>query len=333
MTSILVSMKVGLQGRYKLIRRKQDETIVQETEWSKNMIVDRGLNHIGGSDTVANPSWGLNGCQVGSGNTAPAAGQTTLQTYVAGTITVQATSSSINAGASPPYTRIVTTWRFGAGVAAGNIAEVGIGIGTTASLGTVGSAGRSDQPLFSRALIVDGGGSPTVITVLSDEFLDVVWEYTKYAPAADGTGNFTIVEDGIPVNYAYTVRAASSLTSLDGWSTNRTSIVLPTQGGVLGNVGSSAWDLSLQPVFDNVSGGSGSLSNSHVGVGAYVGGSFQRDSIQTFGLSNGNIVGGIDLLYINLDIVGWQMSVVPPIAKNSTQVLTITYRTSWANVP
>lgn len=328
MTELLIPVSIGLRGRFKFVCRDADLNVKWETDWSKNMVLNRGLDHLGGTDVGA---WGLNGCQVGSGSLAPAAGQTSLQTYVAGTVTVQASSATSDAGASPPYTRITTTWRFGVGVAAGNLTEVGIGIGTNTPLSNPGSAGRSDQPLFSRALIVDGGGSPITLTILLDEVLDVVWEYTKFAPAADIVGNFTIVEDGVPVNRTYTVRAASSDVSQDRWSVNKTSLVQAVQGSTLGNCSSAAFDVALQPVFDNVS-GTGSLSSTHVSD-VYVNGTFFRDSTQTFGLTQGNLTGGIDLLYINLDIVGWQMAVSPPIPKLSTMTLSITYRTSWANVP
>jgi hypothetical protein len=71
------------------------------------------------------------------------------------------------------------TWRFGEGIAAGNIAEVGLGWG--------------NATLWNRARIKDAQGKPTVITVFADEYLDVVSEIRVY-PAQSLEGSFNLLD-------------------------------------------------------------------------------------------------------------------------------------------
>ncbi len=87
-------------------------------------------------------------CMVGSGNAAPAETDTALQARAStSNINVQSNNSNV----SPRYGWRRRTFRFAAGAAAGNLSEVGVGWTTTA--------------VFSRALILDGSGNPTTITV------------------------------------------------------------------------------------------------------------------------------------------------------------------------
>src|SRR5690606_22234699 len=53
--------------------------------------------------------------------------------------------------------------------------------------------------------VVDEMGNPTTITVLSDEFLEVIYEITLYT--IDGaTGTLTINIDGTPTDFDYEIR-------------------------------------------------------------------------------------------------------------------------------
>lgn len=150
-----------------------------------NVITDQGLNRMGANDFY------IGRCQVGSGNATPSTSDTGLQTWVAGTTTIH--SNSRGAQNSPPYYAYdINTYRFGVGVAAGNLSEVGVGWNT------------SGATLYSRALILDGSGNPTTITVLPDEILDVVYEFRVYPPLDDVVGTINISGD----TYNYTLRAA-----------------------------------------------------------------------------------------------------------------------------
>jgi hypothetical protein len=111
--------KSTLQGFYKLEAVKLDGTRRVLTDWFPNLITNGGLDRIGVSSTY------LDYCHVGSGNTAPANTDTGLATPVASTIT--STSTTGIQGSSPYYTWQTIVYTFGLGVAAGNLAEVGVG--------------------------------------------------------------------------------------------------------------------------------------------------------------------------------------------------------------
>ena len=147
-------------GWFKIEATRPDGTRRVLADWFPNLILNGGLDRMG-----ANPDY-LSWCQVGSGSTAPVAAQTALVNRIAGTSTQQNNVSGAQASA-PYYGWYRRTYRFAQGVAAGNLSEVGVGWATSGSL-------------FSRALILDGGGSPTTITVLSDEVLDVTYELRRY---------------------------------------------------------------------------------------------------------------------------------------------------------
>src|SRR5690606_37976758 len=94
-----------------------------------------------------------------------------------------------------------------------------------------GSSGipNNSTPIFNRARVVDEMGNPTTITVLSDEFLEVIYEITLYA--IDGaTGTLTINIDGTPTNFDYEIRPIS-MNNTQWWGIS---------GAVQGS-GTSAW--------------------------------------------------------------------------------------------
>lgn len=216
----MIEAKVGfhesLSGRYRFVKHKAGHdglpipgTAVVAADWFDNLITDQGLDRIGDNHIA------FQYCQVGTGNNTPAFTDTQLETWLAGTSTVESATGSTQPS-SPYYASYIITYRFAAGVATGNISEVGIG---WASSGTT---------LFSRALILDGGGTPTTITVLADEILDVTYEYRVYPPEVDTTG--IIVISG--ANHDFTARACK-VTSYtagagDGWGYAARSSALTT---------------------------------------------------------------------------------------------------------
>lgn len=148
----------------------------------------------GGLDRMAqNGDW-MTWCQVGSGSSTPSALNTALDARIGAVNTLQATTSGSQA-VEPYYTFRTRTYRFAPGLATGNISEVGVGWA---------SAGG----LFSRALILDGGGQPTTITVLADETLDVTYQFRFYPKTTDGTGTVTITGNS-GATYTYIARAGN----------------------------------------------------------------------------------------------------------------------------
>ena len=183
--NVQINNSVG--ARFKLVARKAStEEITRETEWFKNIVLDTGLNR------MSVGTW-IDRVRVGSGNSTPVASQTQLDNTIASTTTLFGSGSvSKQTTTSPYYEAVKLTYRFAEGVAAGNISEVGCGWGTGLAL-------------WNRALVKDLNGNPTTITVLSDEFLDVIVE-VRYYPTQSFSGSFNLLNKtgGIVSSHTYT---------------------------------------------------------------------------------------------------------------------------------
>ncbi|WP_411686909.1 hypothetical protein [Acinetobacter indicus] len=164
--------KCGVGAVLKLIVRKADTNeIVRETPEFHNLVLTTGLAR------MAVGNW-VDRCVVGTGNSTPVASQVALDNFLASTTTTAAGVSDtggIQVTTAPYYWFGRRTWRFGVGTAVGNISEVGLGWGNTT--------------LWNRALIRDELGNPTTITVLSDEYLDVISEVRVFPSESESTIN------------------------------------------------------------------------------------------------------------------------------------------------
>lgn len=273
----------------------------------KNLITNGGLNRMGTSADY------LNWCQVGSGSTTPVNDDTSLVSRIAGTSTLQSTAGGSQPSA-PYYTYRRNVKRFGLGVAAGNLAEVGIGWATSGSL-------------FSRALIKDAFGDPTTITILADEYLDVTYELRCYPKTTDTTG--TVVATGnLAGTYDFIMRASNvtDSTTQNGWeisSGGRNQNSTNTAGGIAypGDIGAIASSPSGSPVF----------TSSTISSNAYSQDSFEMVFFMSLGLNDANI--NIRSVRIKMGIGVYQCQFDPAIPKTSEDLLNLTFKHSWARRP
>lgn len=275
-----------------------------------NLITDAGLNRMGD-----NVDW-LNWCQVGSGSAAPANGDTSLQSRIAGSNTVQAQTGGAQPSA-PYYVFRRKTFRFAEGVAAGNLSEVGVGWATTGSL-------------FSRALILDSLGDPTTLTILADEILDVAYEFRFYPKTTDDTGSVTLTGN-LAGTYDWIFRAANvnNANAASGWEVQSS--------------GTSAGSVNASPAGSGaLSGNIGAITASPAGTvsdilapvaAAYVASSLERTFTASIGLDKGNVVGGIRSLQLKLGIGYYQIQFDPAIPKTSSDLLTLNFKHTWARRP
>jgi hypothetical protein len=306
-----------LSGKFKIEAFKADakgEEIIGTrrvlADWFPNLITDGGL------EQMANAANYLTWCQVGSGSTAPNVLDTALVTRVAGTSTIQSTSGSAQS-TEPYYTWRRNNYRFAEGAAAGNLAEVGVGWASTGSL-------------FSRALILDGDGNPTTVTILSDEILDVTYEFRIYPRTTDVTGSVTFTGN-IGGTYDWTMRAANvtSASSTQGWT-------ITTQAGdSMGGAGSAAGTLSYSGTAGAITGqpsGTTSQSTSHT-VQAYSAGSLERRFSIVFDLDRGNLTGGLRSVRVKAGVGTFQVQFDPAIPKTLNDRLTLVYYHSWGRRP
>lgn len=299
-----MSTKIGLRGKYRLTVLDASRNVVRQTDWFWNLITDIGLDRIGVSGSVGTF------CRIGTGTATPLTSDTALQSQVASTSSLSAggTGTVTNAG-SPDYeTTASLTYEFALGAVVGNMAEVGVG--WTASTAST---------LFSRARILDGVGSPTAITVLATEILQVTYAITYYPQLTDSVG--TVSVSG--VTYNYTARA-STVASVAG--------ALPN-GAIFSSVlSASAYGGPIGAITGVPSGTQSALT-----VGSfqsYSNGTYYRDFTSSAAISVGNISGGIRSILLNVggggSTVRTQIEFSPVIPKTSSTVLNMTFRVAWA---
>lgn len=293
---------IEIGARFKLVVRKaSDNSISKETEWFNNLVLNSGLNR------MSQGVW-IDRCCVGTGNIAPIESQTALASFRASTTTVQTTVNSLQTTSAPYYRSSKVTWRFNIGTASGNISEVGLGWG--------------DNSLWNRALIKDINGNPTSLTVLSDEYLDVVSEVREYV-ASSTTGSFNLLNKsgGIISNHTMIASPYMDIGSNSAVFSIITPYVIRTYSG------SKSSSLTTPP--------SGILSEVTYSSVTYPTTTSMR-GVYTLGLtaSNGNIKSILNFVsgIISQSTLGsaYQFEINPPITKNNTQILTFTITVSWA---
>lgn len=306
----IVEVKVGLSGRYRCVLNEGTDREVS-TDWFKNLILNSGLDRLG----VASPSmfqWG----SIGTGNATPTNSDTSLQAYVASTSNVNLDSQN-NGGPSGYVAQTQMHWTYAQGAVVGNMAEIGVGWAT------------GGVSLFSRALILDGGGAPTTLTVTSIDQLTVYYELTCTPILTDLTSTVSISGTG----YNYTGRislcanfanALYSTLQLNGsrWGAGVSAATFATQA--LGAITST-------PAGSSFSGGTGTPA-------AYTAGNKYLDTTYTWLPADGNATGGVGAVSIsfstnmNYQYIFAATSGGAVIPKDNTKTMTLVFRFSWDRV-
>jgi hypothetical protein len=261
--------------------------------------------------------WGsatiISGAAIGTGTSIPASTDTGLQTQIHWTTDPGTGHDSITAGVASNYNNTRTfVYRTTLGALNGNYTEVGVGWATGSNM-------------FSRALILDGGGSPTSIAVTSAEQLDIVYQLSVYPPLTD-TGPTTITISG--VNYDVTGRASVvTSTAGTGWA-------VPATTPAMNSIGQTAFEASstLGAITAGPSGG-GSGQTGSVATDAYVGSSLTKTGTNSFSIGQGNESGGIGATRAFWGLGSFQYEFDPVIPKDSTKTLALNYSISWARRP
>ena len=290
---------ITLSGRYKIQTIGPGGEVRQELDWFDNIITDLGLDlysgRVAGKTGSTVTSTCVNKICVGTSSVAPAISDVALGGWVADHSVLNDLVGTINTPSR--YLSLITVVDFNAGVATGNLSEVG--------------AGYDKLSLFSRALIKDGNGDPTTITVLADEVLRVSYELRINIPTV--SWNFTV--DG----YDFVLKA----------------------GGADGGAGFSqpgdrtAENTNWAYFTDGVIGATiddfptGTLEA--VGVtdsGAYTLGSYTYDITMAASLTQANI--SITAFRLSFGAMAWQGSISPAIVKDNTKTVDLGLRITWA---
>lgn len=327
----MFKLKTKIQGFYKIEAFKKTKSGKEYgrrlvADWFPNLIVDAGMNRIA---TAA--FYGM--CRVGADNTAPTVADVNVGSLVAATSDYYDITNGVNS-TSPYYVWYQFIYRFGEGVAAGNLSEVAVGNYSVSFY------------MFSRALILDTYGSPTTITVLSDEYLDVTYEFRYYPLETDVTGTM-VFTGNIGGTYDYTLRQANILTRVlrSGAAGGITTIVggrsqtdLPPNfsnklaqyypnsniiRGYYGSIGAiDGWPSDLI----------GSLAHNEMGNEAYTPGSFILYCWMQANPDDWNHVSGVKSVAFTWGMRNYQMEFDTAIPKTATDVLRLRFSHEWARV-
>lgn len=308
---IELGLHFEVQGYYRLEKAKVDAegneiagTREVAADWFPNLILDNGLDLMGNSAF-------LNACQTGSGSATPTVTDTALQSRIAGSTTIQANLYGTNNTATPYYGWRRKTYRFLAGTSTGNVSELGVGPNPTG-------------PVMSRALVLDSGGNPTTITILSDEVLDVIYEFRLYVPTSDNTGSITLTTEGSTHTWVagpIDVDAAQNTS----WDYDLGGAFAFSAAGAYYTGG--VFESNTRLAVTGSGSGAGTYSLTHT---AYVNGTRYRACTLFLDLNNGNFTTGLGSFQASGTFGAYQFTFSPKIAKIETKKLTINFRISWA---
>lgn len=198
-------MQVGLYGEVKVIVKRADGTVRLDTGFFPNVITNLGLDAIGNDKDL------FNYCAVGGGNSKPLNTNTKLDNFLA-------VGSQISSESKYDYDPVRDTefykcsrtvgYRF-EGLDNKNISEVGL----------VGDYRPELHSAFTRTLIKNSAGEPTVITVLSGEILELQYRLWQVFDLKDKDQVVTAMIDGVEVPFNVKIRLAGVGGNLGGsWS-------------------------------------------------------------------------------------------------------------------
>ena len=198
-------MQVGLYGEVKVIVKRADDTVRLDTGFFPNVITNLGLDAIGNDHNL------FTFCAVGGGNSKPLNTNTKLDNPLQ-------VGSQISSESKYDYDPVRDTefykcsrtvgYRF-EGLDNKNISEVGL----------VGDYASGQHPAYTRTLIKNSAGEPTVITVLSGEILELQYRLWQVFDVKDKDQVVTAMIDGVEVPFNVKIRLAGVGGNLGGsWS-------------------------------------------------------------------------------------------------------------------
>lgn len=279
-----------------------------------NLITDAGMDFIG----TGYFNQLFNYLQVGSGNTAPANGDTALTTFVA---SVGRGGSGDNTWAwdtAVPTTLVYkAVFQFGVGVAAGLLKELGLSLNATSTT-------------FTHALFKDAFGDPTIVDVDSDEQLIVTYRFYFVPNLSDAV--LVTTQNG--TEYTITTRVSNAGVAMGAWTAYnaRVSGILDTYWGAPAVYYYFGPSSGVGPVNSGPLGDVSAESRDNTSVaGTYTPGNFYRDDTYTVPLSRavGSDLGAILFIGFPYRV---QIGISPRLNKTINDTIKITLRTSWSRL-
>lgn len=315
----------------------KEGSVLRKSGWGKNLITLGGFNvQLTSTDGVTTS------CVVGSGNTPPTESDTLLQAYL-GRRTSQLVHSYTVTGPNVDGQYVIekivrATFNPGAlGSGPVNVAEAGMAMATNPN---------ASSPLYSRGLLVDAFGAPTVVSMnASTEYLDVYWKYTRYVPAEIiGTQDIDIL--GVTTPHNYIIRPTlidpshaqhgvwwalnSSVTSVNSIPSLQPVVTNSSFSGR--NYGPRMFDVDIANANQMVIGGNETNQTSYT-MDPYVSNSKERTFSLNIGPTDGNLAAGIRSATLKWGMMGFQMQFDPRLEKDATpaRVLRLDFKVALAN--
>jgi hypothetical protein len=312
----MTSVGFNVDGKYKLVVRKADGSIKEETDWFDNLITGAGINWLFTATTYS--AWrGV----AGAGNATPVLSDTTLQSYLGACTTKFADSGTYQATTAPYWVRRTITFRGALGAVVGNVSEVGVAMSGSPTASTT---------LFSRALVVDSNGNPTSVAVAADEQLDIVWQFTVYMSPSSGTFNQMIDGVSTPFNYAIDALGLGIDTTNGGWASMSSSYdtLYPLANG--GNTNVNIEEGNTLSSVTRVVGGGQSISMETDGT--YISNSYNRNYKVTCSLNQANFATGIGWIAIPMNFFKFQIAFTSTkVLKTSSKTYTFNFNVAISN--
>lgn len=269
-----------------------------------NLITNIGMNAIGGQYGLTQ----FSRMHLGTGTTPPTNTDSALTNFGVSVLNADPVEAYSIQASAPYYCQINRTWLSAVGGATGNWTEIGV-----SSQNTTGN-------LRSKALILDGGGAPTVFPVLADEQFQGTYSFRIYMPTADEVRSITL--SGTP--YTATSRAAQVTTlnaTSNGWYPHPS---FPLFNGRPD--GNNCYTGALAAITSQPSGAlSGFASQT---TAAYTTDSFTSNVSYRWG--SGQAVGTVRTVLVHTVCSCFQIEYSPTFAKLSTQEFIHNQRYTWA---
>jgi hypothetical protein len=294
------TFRIRVGGRIKLSAMRPDGRMRPLTGWFPNLILDQGLDFLG-------TSGGTLRMAAGTGNTTPAVTDTQLATQAGVQVANVVSDTNGRQPSEPFFGWRIKVFQSAVGEITGNLAEIGFG-----------PASSDPLQLFARALILDSGGSPTTITVLSDEALNAAYELRYYPPTADVVGSIELDS----VSRDYTIRA-QDVDGAGSWSSAIGDAYSPAGSGSL-TLGTGPLGAAITDIPTGLSAPTGTIANA-----TYTPGNFFRDSTGTWSIGLGQPSGGIGVVQFSGQMGLWGIDFDPKLDKPTDKTLSLTFRMSW----
>lgn len=297
-----------VRGEYKLsVLRRGVE--VESTPWRPNLITDAGMDSLGLAGS--NSAWAM--LAVGTGTTPPQFTDTALAAQVAQTGNGGFPNNGIVSGNTCTHTGVFT---FPLGGVVGNISELGI-------------RGVASGSLFTRALVTDGSGNPTSVTVTAADQLVVTYRVVFTVDQSIQTA--TVVDPNSSISYTIRCGYEGLATGRNFYGMDGSSLGTPVAsgnnysivGGDFGGPGTSPTGGSPQSI---------SFATGQDQSDPYVPGSFQRNGRLRFPAASSALDrDNIDIMrirtYTPSEYVKFHFD--PPFRKPSTFTCELGWAVSW----